>query len=557
MTNVGGDSEYSSGQSGEAMSLNNQLEEEKQRIDWMSLKSSIFDEIKRCNTSNLREVIVNLFKLNLLRGRGILVKYIMRAQFRHKNLTSVYAALVSVLNSKIPDIGELLLSRLILLYRKSYVGGSRKCLLSSLFITQLVNQKVCSDIVLLQILQTLLDEVTVDSLEIASEVFVLSGKHLEKSSPQALKLIVDKFRRILHESKNQKIQRIMIRVFAIQKDEFRDHPSIAPELDLVEDEDQKIHVIELNDDLKSKDYLNCFHIDKDFERHESEYDEIRKDILGDDSLEESEGEQSDNDVETSANTADRYLSNIKDMTESNLLEYQKKVYFTIMSSISADEATHKLLKLNLGKSGTERERSDEVLVDMMIKCCSQEKTYSKYYGIIGEKLCSRNKKWHHIFVNTFKSYYNSIHQFESNALRNIGKFFGHLFLQDVLAIEDTWCEIHLTEEDTNPASRVFIKFIFQEMVEEIGIASLMQMLSDPVVRRSVNGLLPREGLTKESADHLRFSINFFTAIGLGVLTEEMRSSLNNLPLDDEIIGSPQSPSNYSDRSYSRSPSASP
>ena len=56
----------------------------------------------------------------------------------------------------------------------------------------------------------------------------------------------------------------------------------------------------------------------------------------------------------------------------------------------------------------------------------------------------------------------------------------------------------------------------------------------------------------KDADAIRFSINFFTAIGLGVLTEEMRYVLDNLsePEEEDDRGRSRS------RSYSRSASSS-
>ena len=50
------------------------------------------------------------------------------------------------------------------------------------------------------------------------------------------------------------------------------------------------------------------------------------------------------------------------------------------------------------------------------------KTYLKYYGIIGEKLISRNDHWHNLFIKLFKYYYDIIENFETNSLRNLGKF---------------------------------------------------------------------------------------------------------------------------------------
>ena len=192
---------------------------------------------------------------------------------------------------------------------------------------------------------------------------------------------------------------------------------------------------------------------------------------------------------------------------------------------------------------------------MIIKACSQEKTYSKYYGVIGEKLIAKNHFWHDTFVSLFKHYYDTIDNFETNALRNLGKFFGHLLASDRFALDKALNEVKLTEDDTNPAKRILLKFIFQEMIEELGIKEVKaRMINDSYVKPFINGIFPVVNSTWKNADDLRFSINFFTAIGLGALTEEMRNVLNNLP---EERGRSRSRSysrsgSDSSRSYSRS-----
>ena len=61
-----------------------------------------------------------LFKENLIRGRGLLCRSIMQAQSSSSTYTNVFAALVAIINTKFPNIGELLLKRLILQFRRGY-----------------------------------------------------------------------------------------------------------------------------------------------------------------------------------------------------------------------------------------------------------------------------------------------------------------------------------------------------------------------------------------------------------------------------------------------------
>ena len=495
---------------------------EYQIIQWKKLKEKIKTIVANCFEGNVKETVIELFKINLYRGKGLLVRYVSKAQLSKPIRTQVLASVISVLNSKLPEIGELLLSRLIVHFRKNYLRNRAKCKLSAIFLAHLVNQRVSSEIVILQIMQLLLENRTNDSLVLACEIMNHVGKYMEENSSLACNMVFDRLRQLLHEDKNlnRKAQGALESILKNRRNRFKNYPTIPKELDLVEFEEQETHMLELGASYDTQDSLCVFQVDPDYEVNEKKYEDFKKEILDDSDEEEDEENVSHHDEEENQDD----VNLIKDMTQSNLLNHQKTVYLTMMSSMSPDEAVHKLLKLDFGTSGQNgKEHSHEIIADMLVKCCSQEKTYSKYHGVIGEKLCSRNKHWHRIFVQAFKNYYSSIYQYDTNALRNIGKFFGHLFALQVLLIEEAWPVILLTEQDTDPASRVFIKFLFQELVSELGVAKLQAILSDDIVRSLINGLLPSD--PHSDPEHLRFSINYFTAIGLGVLTQDMRQLL--------------------------------
>lgn len=64
------------------------------------------------------------------------------------------------------------------------------------------------------------------------------------------------------------------------------------------------------------------------------------------------------------------------------------------------------------------------------------------------------------FLSVCRAQYSSIHRFETNKLRNVAKFFGHLLYSDGL----DWGVleyIKLTEGDTTSSSRIFLKILFQ------------------------------------------------------------------------------------------------
>jgi pre-mRNA-splicing factor CWC22 len=93
---------------------------EYQRLSWDALRKSITGIVNRVNITNIKQVVPELFAENLIRGRGLFARSIMKAQAASLPFTPVFAALVAILNSKLPQVGELLLTRLISQFRRSF-----------------------------------------------------------------------------------------------------------------------------------------------------------------------------------------------------------------------------------------------------------------------------------------------------------------------------------------------------------------------------------------------------------------------------------------------------
>ena len=80
------------------VSLMDKSSVEYQRLAWEALEKTINDRVNNLNTSNLPLIIRELFKDNIVRGRGLLSRGIIQAQTASPFYTSVYAGLVSVIN---------------------------------------------------------------------------------------------------------------------------------------------------------------------------------------------------------------------------------------------------------------------------------------------------------------------------------------------------------------------------------------------------------------------------------------------------------------------------
>ncbi|OAP60331.1 pre-mRNA-splicing factor cwc22 [Fonsecaea erecta] len=493
---------------------------EYQRMAWEALKKSINGLINKVNVSNIKHIVPELFGENLVRGRGLFCRSIMKAQAASLPFTPIYAAMAAIVNTKLPQVGELLLNRLVVQFRKAFKRNDKAvCLSSTTFIAHLCNQQVAHETLAAQLLLLLLHKPTDDSVEIAVGLTREVGQHLEEMSPPIALAVFDQFRSILHEADIDKRVQYMIEVlFQVRKDRYKDNPAIREELDLVEEEDQITHQVDLDDDIDVQDSLNIFKYDPQWEEHEEAYRKLKAEILGEESGDEDDGDESGSEESSEDEEAEQERAlEIKDQTNTDLVNLRRTIYLTIMSSLDFEEACHKLMKVQL-PAGQESE-----LPSMIIECCSQEKTYSKFFGLVGERFAKLNRLWTDLFEQSFAKYYDTIHRYETNRLRNIARFFGHLLATDAIGWH-VFSVVHLNEEETTSSSRIFIKILFQDLAEALGMPELQKRMKDDILRPSFSGIFPTD-----TPRNTRFAINYFTSIGMGALTEEMREHLKNLP----------------------------
>ncbi|KAH0646498.1 hypothetical protein KY284_034382 [Solanum tuberosum] len=214
---------------------------EYQRMTWDVLRKSINGLVNKVNAANLKNIIPELFAENLIRGRGLFCRSCMKSQMASPGFTDVFAALVAVVNTKFPEVGDLLLRRIILQLQRAYKPSAVK------FIAHLVNQQIVHELIALELLTVLLEKPTDDSVEVAVGFVTECG-------------IFERFRGILHEGEiDKRVQFLIESLFALRKAKFQGYQAVRPELDLVEKEDQLTHEVSLSDTIDPEITLEAGH----------------------------------------------------------------------------------------------------------------------------------------------------------------------------------------------------------------------------------------------------------------------------------------------------------
>ncbi|SMN22404.1 similar to Saccharomyces cerevisiae YGR278W CWC22 Spliceosome-associated protein that is required for pre-mRNA splicing [Maudiozyma saulgeensis] len=496
---------------------------DKQREEWSSIRKHITDVMENLHNRDALDTYREIFNSNIVRGEDILISIVLTGKYNPRGL----ALLVSNINVDFPEFGQSLINecvrRFVFYFKKAKY---HECFRMMILLSQFYNYDIVHMVVILYALQSMSEEIenTKDkgrreaSMSLICATLMNCGKKLLDSSEEIHNQLLDQLRQLLQNNRNLSSATIysIEQVLEVRQKQYKD----IPEQELLEkpfpiEDDWSEHAIlvfidpdflSIQPNFKLGEFVPTKKYDQEVEMFNILNEIAKKRVMNGEELRKE-------DTETIV---------VHNMTDSEATEFKKKIYLTLKSSLSGDEAAHKLLKMRVPDS--DKQSVSEILERSMI----QEATYSKFYGLITEKLLSAHRTWKDAFIITFHKRLNTLDELEPNELRNSGKFWGHLLSTDLIGFE-ILNDIKMTENDSTAQLRIFVKFIFQEIVFEIGINELRARLDESYIQPYLSGLFP-----KEDPDDMRYAINYFTAINLGVLTEGMRRELQIL--DEQTVG---------------------
>ncbi|KAG6374996.1 armadillo-type protein [Boletus reticuloceps] len=236
----------------------------------------------------------------------------MKAQASSLPFTPVFTALVTIINTKLPLLGDLVLTRLISQFRRAFKQNNKASHSCITFQSSTYNSARLSVIRPLPLLLTSSTKLLymkslhfkfssccssdqlMTPLRLPLGSLVKSGAFLTENSPKANATVFERFRAVLNEGTICHHVQYMIEVLMqVRKDKYKDNPILPEGLDLVEEDEQITHQIQLEDDLQVHEGLNIFKFDPNYLENEEKYKAIRAEILGENSDEESGTESSE------------------------------------------------------------------------------------------------------------------------------------------------------------------------------------------------------------------------------------------------------------------------
>ncbi|KPI85033.1 hypothetical protein ABL78_5917 [Leptomonas seymouri] len=526
-----------------------------QQEAWRALSRSITSVVNRVSKDNLEQSAIELFRENLIRGRGLLARSLMRTQQADPDLTPVLAALVSRINKDLPIVVELLCRRLVVQWNRAYLRKDWRYLentsrfLGWLFLLEVIEVSLIYEVLMKHLTS---DKRSDEDIDQAAKLFRETFKMMSTRERRSFHdQILTPFRDLL--AMDDEAFRLSMRSQAVLEsclkevqawERRKETEEVVPEyLVLFDLHSQETHALELETEkYPSEDALDRYAYDPEYDTHEEQYEELRKSILGDDwelellqqvadadeEMEDEEGEEdaeggegADNhsvfDASASAASAtaatDAELDASKTLIDVAERQLRREVYLAMRSSIRADEAVHKILRHM--KPQTER-----TICFMVIEGCCEERAYRKMYSMAAERLCKSNARFQAFFVEAFHARYERAEELTLKQIDYSCKVYSHLLRTN--SIYWSRCLSCLDIVENNESQRLMIQYLFKGVAEEMGMNALLEYFQkDEELRWHTQRLFP----LNRGAEVLESAVNLYVAMGLSEMATPLRAAL--------------------------------
>ncbi len=508
-----------------------------QRDMWEALRRTIIGIINKVSLVNIKGCAVDLFRENIVRGRGVLTRALIRACIADPAMAPTLAALSGVIAKEFPVIGQLLVARLVdgwqkAFRRRDYARQAQlNSFLAQLYIFSIVGGEVIYQLLVTYLLAPSRREEDIDlSANLFRETFrVLSVRspaefHTVLLQPFRQQLAIDDPELKLPARSMAVVESCLRTVQEWQRAKHKIDP-IPAELQLVEPGEQTtLNGIDLEARYDTEEVLDRFVYDPTYEANEAEFEASRCAILGPDweqeLLEAAAAADAALAEETTALVAaagadgtPQELSEaekVKNLVDEQAMRQLKKdIFVKIKSSARADEAAHKIiLDYQPGTEGT--------ISYMVLESACEEESYRDMYAMIAQRLCISNSRFQLFFLAAIAKKYDDAENVLEIQLRHTAFIEAYLLRTSsvhwgpALAKFDVWA--------ATQSQRVYLQCMLKQLASTMGVEALRRKLStDRELQPHLLGLLPKEPVKVERA------INVFGAMGLPELAADLRT----------------------------------
>jgi pre-mRNA-splicing factor CWC22 len=435
----------------------------------------------------------------------------------------VSVALLAVVNSKLPFVGQRTVAYFLFRFRDSLArAGHPGVARSAALVCECYRQAIVGAPIVVQIITQLLPNPTflkllIDLLWDVAPVLFVDDK-------TALSLI---FQELYKQSDNaQFAPEIQKLALWRQRNWSKDvngkkicYKRLPKKFDLVEEGDQICHdgldLDEINED-PTDGFADAYDLDG-FDTIRIKYKEFLSGLFGDDEEEEAVPAAAFPPIDVSEISATESAVQ-HEVLRNEELQIKRRVYLTIVSNVTSNATAHVLLKM-AAELGEQYER---IILTMCVDYTGMEKTYNRDLGVLVELLCRAKPNFVEMVESSFVKNYGECFKFTVHRITNLASLYAYLLSRDVIGWH-AMCVITLTEADTTSAQRVFIRVLVEELAHNLSFDGLVRKFQEPGVAEHVADLFPVDSL-----ENAQFASAYFHEIQLHCLCERLDREIERM-----------------------------
>lgn len=497
------------------------------QLKWAKYTARIKSTFASCTSDNLDTSIVSLFRSYLNWTWAVFCRECFSVSCGTFDNTQMCAAILAIVNSKISDVGlstvKYVLYRLLNGLKTNQTSEVEK---SAIFLGECYRNQVIDSNLIVEVIMTLLERGR-SHLSVILKLLWNVAPVLHIDDTTSLSLIFQTlFRYSEDKTYAEEIQNLtrwrQNKWQFIQKNGKKiKYTRIPKRYDILEGEFETHEGLSLDDAPSADntaDFVAPYGLDS-FEQLRSDYKQFLAEVIPDDEEEEEE-ERAEADSARATTVEPSEIKDIeKSLEESKRLEkereFQRQTYMHIVSSATAGEAAHKLLKIQKETRGA----YDETIISTCVNYIGLEKTFNRNLGLMMQFMCNASEKNKKLVESCFSESYTQCHKYSTYRITNLACLYAYLLATDSVSWS-VLAAIRLTEEDTTSAQRVFIRFLMEEIAKAMSYTGLVRRLSDPDVAGWTSGILLTDTL-----EHAEFVVLFFTHIRLDFILERVNAEV--------------------------------
>lgn len=502
--------------------------EERNLRRWEKYTKRIKDSFQNSASNNIESTSIELFRSYLSWTWAVFARECYGASCGTFEDSQVIASILSVINSKLVDVGKKTILYTLYRFKLALEKSSSKDIeKAAIFIGECYRRRMVSAPLMIQIFDLLFQEKR-KFIQTIIKLFWNVIPVIYDDDENAMKIL---FNYLYKYQNDEQFARQIERIYNWRQNNWTNvikgtsklYARVPRRFNMIEEDDQITHdTIDLDDITTDEDPIADFVEPYGLEFADQMHDDYKKFLeatLADDEEEEEEDKNdlaSNSTIPIDLSDAKLTAESIQSAQQKNAeLQIKRKIYLTLVSNATANATAHNIVKIE----DKYENRYNRVIVTTVIEYVGMEKTFNRDLAVIVQMLCRVKKENKAITEELFKINYDQTYSYTIHRITNIACLYSYLLAND----EISWAilqAILLTEEDTNSAQRVFIRILVEELAKNMSYDGFLRRLKEPQVEQWTSGIFPTDTI-----EHAEFASAYFTEIKLERICENLNRKI--------------------------------